>query len=129
VARSPELPVASRLDFAAYVGQLAVPAVGLGALAAAATGRRRTLVALLAGYFGVSAGMAWDSLRWEREADGRPLSGGKRAARAGRVAVFNFVWLLVVPRALINLAWRGGRIRYEKMAHDGAAAAGWDKAD
>jgi hypothetical protein len=127
VISSTRLSARSRLDFVAYVGQLAVPAVVAGAAAAAVvTGRKRSLVALLAGYLGVSAGLGWDALRWERRADGRALGGAERARRSLRVSLFNGFWLAVVPRALLNIALRGGPVRYEKMAHDGAGGAGWD---
>jgi glycosyltransferase involved in cell wall biosynthesis len=130
VILSRRLSAASRLDFIAYAGQLAVPAVAAGAAAAAlATGRKRTLVAILAGYLGVSAGLAWDSLRWESDPDGRPLPRGERLRRALRVTFFNGLWLLVVPRALLNLALRGGPVRYEKMEHEGSAKTNWEPGD
>ena len=91
-----------------------------------ATGRRRALLALLAGYLGVGAGLGWDALRWESRPEGGALGGGERARRSLRVALFNAFWLAVVPRALLNMALRGGPVRYEKMAHDGAAGAAWD---
>jgi cellulose synthase/poly-beta-1,6-N-acetylglucosamine synthase-like glycosyltransferase len=126
VVSSSNLSVGSRLDFATYVGQLAVPVVGTGALVAAVRGRPSTCLALVAGYLGLSAGLGWDSLRWERTASGSPVGAGERLRRSARVAVFNGLWLLVVPRALLNLAFRGGRIRYEKMPHDGATGKSWD---
>src|ERR1035437_9154498 len=114
------LSVAARLDFAAYVGQLAAPVVATGAAASAAvTGRRRSLAFIIAGYLGVSALLDWDSLRWERGPAGRPLDCGERARRTVRVSLFNGLWLLVVPRALVALAFRRGPIRYTKMEHDG----------
>jgi cellulose synthase/poly-beta-1,6-N-acetylglucosamine synthase-like glycosyltransferase len=126
VARSRRLPLRAKADFATYVGQLTVPALAVGAAAAAVRGRKGTLLTLLAGYLGVSVGLAWDSLRWERDGEGRPLGTRERASRALRVSLFSGLWLLVVPRALLNLALRGGGIRYEKMAHDGAATADWE---
>jgi hypothetical protein len=120
VMSSGRLTVAARLDFAAYVGQLAVPVVVAGAaVSAAVTGRRRSLVSIIAGYLGVSALLGWDSLRWERGLDGSPLGWGERAHRTVRVSLFNTLWLLVVPRALVDLAFRRGPIRYTKMVHDG----------
>jgi 1,2-diacylglycerol 3-beta-glucosyltransferase len=120
VMTSGRLSVAARLDFVAYVGQLAVPVVAAGAAASAAvTGRRRSLFFILAGYLGVSGLLGWDSLRWERGLDGRPLDRGERARRTVRVSLFNGLWLLVVPRALVDLAFRRGPIRYTKMEHDG----------
>jgi len=122
------LSVGSRLDFVTYVGQLAVPVVAFGAVASAcATGSKKTLWALLAGYLGVSAGLGWDSLRWERRPDGRQLGRTERLSRALRVSVFNGLWLLVVPRALLNLVIRGGPMRYEKMEHRGAAPSAWER--
>jgi cellulose synthase/poly-beta-1,6-N-acetylglucosamine synthase-like glycosyltransferase len=122
VLKSRRLSIGARLDFVAYVGQLAVPAVAIGATAAAvATGRRRSLVSIALGYLGISAMLGWDSLRWERRPDGGPLGGAERARRALRVSVFNALWLFVVPRALLDLALRRGPIRYVKMEHDGAA--------
>ena len=127
VLSSARLSAASRLDFVAYVGQLAVPAVVVGAAAATAvTGRKRSLVALLAAYLGISAGLGWDALRWETRPDGRALGGAERARRALRVSLFNALWLAVMPRALLNLALRGGPVRYEKMAHDGSGETRWD---
>lgn len=121
VVTSHRLPVAARLDFVAYVGLLAVPAVVAGAtVSAAVTGRRRSLVSMIAGYLGVSALLGWDALRWERGLDGRPLGLVERARRTVRVSLFNSLWLLVVPRALVDLAFRRGPIRYTKMEHDGA---------
>ena len=121
VVTSPKLSVAARLDFVTYTAQLAVPAVVVGAAAAAAvTGRRRGLVSILAGYLGVSAFLGWDALRWEKAADGGPIAAPERLARAARVSVFNGLWLLVVPRALLDLALRRGPVRYVKMEHDGA---------
>ena len=128
VVSSRRLSVASRLDFVTYVGQLAVPTVVLGAAASAAiTGRRRSFIVIIAGYLGVSAFLGWDSLRWERRPDGRPLGKGERLRRAFRISLFNGLWLLVVPRALLNLATRGGPIHYEKMEHDGASGLGRDE--
>ncbi len=126
VAASPGLSLGAKLDFAAYAGQLAVPAVGLGAAAAAVRGRRGMLVALLAGYFGVGAVLGWDALRWERAGEGSSLSGPPRLRRALRVALFSGVWLIAVPRALWRLAFGRGSIQYEKMPHDGEGSAGWD---
>jgi len=128
VVSSRRLSVAARLDFVTYIGQLAVPTVVVGAAASAAvTGRRRPLIAIAAGYLGVSAVLGWDSLRWERHPDGRPLGNGERLRRAVRVSLFNSLWLPVVPRALLNLATRRGPIRYEKMEHYGSRGPVWDE--
>jgi len=121
VVTSRKLSVAARLDFVAYAGQLAVPVVVIGAGAAAvATGRRRGLLSIVAGYLGISAFLGWDALRWESGSDGRQLEAPERLRRAVRVSLFNGLWLLVVPRALVDLAFRRGPIRYVKMEHDGA---------
>ena len=125
VAASTRLSVGARLDFAAYVGQLAIPAVVLGAAGAATlTGRRRGLLWIIAGYLGISAFLGWDSLRWEPDPSGNPLGKAERLRRSGRVSIFNGLWLVVVPRALANLALRRGPIRYVKMEHDGAGERG-----
>ncbi|HEY1167697.1 MAG TPA: glycosyltransferase family 2 protein [Candidatus Limnocylindrales bacterium] len=121
VVTSPKLSVLARLDFITYVGQLAVPPVLLGAAAASiATGRRRGVLSMLAGYLGFTALIGWDALRWERRPDGRPVAPQARLGRALRVSLFNGLWLFVVPRALLDLALRRGPVRYEKMQHDGA---------
>jgi len=121
VVASPKLSVAARLDFVAYAGQLAVPAVVIGsAAAAAATGRRRGLLSIIVGYLGISAFLGWDSLRWTKASNGDPLQAPERIRRAARVSLFNGLWLLVVPRALVDLAFRRGPIRYAKMEHHGA---------
>ena len=109
----------------AYVGQLAVPVVVLGAtVSAATTGRRRGVLAILAAYLGVSGVLGWDALRWETGPDGGPLPARERAVRSMRVSLFNGLWLLVVPRALCDLAFRRGPMRYSKMEHTGSASPG-----
>jgi 1,2-diacylglycerol 3-beta-glucosyltransferase len=120
VVGSSSLSAAARLDFVAYVSQLAVPPVVVGAAAAAVIGgRRRSLLSIAAGYLGVGALLGWDALRWESGPDGRPLRAAERLRRTSRVALFNGLWLLVVPRALAELAFRRGPVRYVKMDHDG----------
>ena len=86
---------------------------------AAVTGRRRSLVSIIAGYLSVSALLGWDALRWECGRDGGPLGRCERARRTVRVSIFNGLWLVVVPRALADLVFRRGPIRYTKMEHDG----------
>jgi 1,2-diacylglycerol 3-beta-glucosyltransferase len=134
VVASNRLSVGARLDFVAYVGQLTVPAVVLGAAGAAiVTRRRRGLLWIIAGYLGISAFLGWDALRWESDPSGNPPGTAERLRRSARVSIFNGLWLVVVPRALMNLALRRGPMRYVKMKHDGAgepdpnAAVGQDQ--
>ena len=123
VVTSSQLSIGSKLDFVAYVGQLAVPPIVLGAgVSAAVTGRGRGLLAILAGYLGVSALLGWDALRWETRGDRGRLRVRERVGRALRVSVFNGLWLLVVPKALMDLALRRGPIQYSKMEHAGTAS-------
>jgi len=130
VVKSPYLSVGARLDFLTYVGQLAVPPVVLGAAAGAVlTGRRRSLISLVAGYLGISGLLGWDALRWDRRPDGHALTGAERVRRGFRVAIFSGLWLAVVPRALLNLAFRRGSIRYAKMEHDGVGDPGRSRAE
>jgi GT2 family glycosyltransferase len=132
VLASPRLTPAARLDFVVYAGQLAVPSVVAGAFAGAVmSGRKRGLATLLGGYLGASALLAWDSLRWERlPGPGPEVSGlgpAERARRTARITLFNGLWLLVVPRALADLALRKGPIQYVKMEHRGAVDPGVER--
>jgi len=121
VVTSPKLSARARVDFVTYVGQLAMPPIILGAVAASiATRRGRGVLSLLAGYFGFTALIGWDSLRWQRRPDRRPLGARERLGRALRVSLFNGLWLLVVPRALLDMTRRRGPLRYVKMEHGGA---------
>jgi hypothetical protein len=123
VLTSARLSAGARLDFATYAGQLVVPTLGLGVAAAAVgAGRRGEIVGLAGGYIAAGAVLAWDSLRWERGEDGRPLATSVRARRTLRAALFNGIWLAAVPRALASLAFHGGPIRYVKMNHEGGHA-------
>jgi hypothetical protein len=120
VVGSHALPLSARLDFVAYVGQLAGPTVIAGACASAiVTGRKRSFVSIVASYVGVSVVLGWDSLRWTRATNGSRLASGERFLRSLRVALFSGLWLFVVPRALLDLALRRGPIRYLKMDHEG----------
>ena len=76
---------------------------------------------MVVGYLGISGLLGWDALRWERRPDGRPLVPAERLVRTLRVSAFNCLWLLVVPRALADLAFRRGSMRYVKMEHSGPA--------
>jgi hypothetical protein len=120
VIRSEHLSLVAKLDFAAYVGQLAVPPVMLGALAAAlATGRTRAAINLFGAYAAVAAGLGFDALRWEKRPDGSPLSSSARLRRSIRLTLFGTVWLAAVPAAMWRLATRQGAVVYDKMAHSG----------
>jgi 1,2-diacylglycerol 3-beta-glucosyltransferase len=122
VIGSRRLTAGARLDFITYVGQLAVPPIVLGAAASAAlTGRSRTLASLIGGYASAGALLGWDALRWETRPDGRPLCIPERLGRTVRVSIFNGLWLAAVPRALADLAFRRGPMRYTKMEHVGGA--------
>jgi glycosyltransferase involved in cell wall biosynthesis len=124
VVRSPWLSAGAKLDFCTYVGQLAVPALGLGVIAGSlASGRVKPAAGLAAGYVAAGAILGWDALRWET-AEGQPLPASERVARTARVAVFNLLWLLAIPRALLAIAARGGSIRYVKMEHTGSGEPG-----
>ncbi len=89
VLRSSALSKGAKLDFSIYATQLTVPPVFVGVAAASLVrGRRKSFVAMLAGYFGVSAVLAWDSLRWSGT-DGRELKPSSRARRSVQVTLFN----------------------------------------
>jgi 1,2-diacylglycerol 3-beta-glucosyltransferase len=121
IVASRKLSAGARLDFIVYAAQLAVPAVVFGAAGAAVmTHRRGGLLSMVAGYLGISAFLGWDALRWEADSSGQPIGATERIRRAARVSIFNALWLLVVPRALMGLATRRGPIRYVKMEHGGA---------
>jgi len=120
VVRSERLSPMARLDFVAYVGQLAAPPVLLGALAGAlATGRSRAVINLVGAYAAAAAGLGFDALRWEEQPDGLPLSFPARLRRSVRLALFGTVWLAAVPAAMWRLATRRGAVVYDKMAHSG----------
>jgi glycosyltransferase involved in cell wall biosynthesis len=121
VLRSSRLSLAAKADFVTYGAQLVVPPIVLGAATGAIARRRgKGFAAIVTGYFGASAILAWDSLRWAEPAGSRSrASRAGRAGRALRVTVFNGLWLLAVPRALANIALSRGPIRYVKMDHEG----------
>ncbi len=117
---SPALPLAARLDFAAYAGQLIVPPTILGAVGGALTGGSRGPAALIVGaYLGAGTALAWDGLRWESRRDGAALAPAERAGRAIRAGLFNGIWLAALPGGLWRLATRRGAVGYEKMDHVG----------
>jgi glycosyltransferase involved in cell wall biosynthesis len=117
VVSSSVLSPLARLDFATYVGQLAIPPVILGAAVGAVLGGAKALLILL-GAYGASAGiLAWDALRWEAGMDGEPLPAVERLRRSIRVVLFGGIWLASVPAALWRRATRQGAVRYDKMAH------------
>jgi hypothetical protein len=118
VLSSPRVSPIAKLDFAAYVGQLALGPVILGALARAwRTGRGGFARRLLATYALVAAGLAYDALRWETDRGGAPLLRSERLRRAARTALFGGVWLAAVPAAMWRLAMREGAVVYDKMDH------------
>jgi 1,2-diacylglycerol 3-beta-glucosyltransferase len=120
--RSPRVSPAAKLDFAVYGAQLAVPPFALGVIAGtAARGRKRRLLVLAAGYFGASAILAWDALRWD---EGATPEAGERLRRTVGVSLFNGIWLAAVPRALLNIALSRGPVRYVKMVHEGSGEPG-----
>jgi len=120
VLRSASLPVPSRLDFAAYAGQLFAPPILLGALAVGAAGRRpQAGVSLFAGYFAFLATLLFDALRWESGASGRSLAVPDRLRRSILGALFSSVWLAAVPVSMWRLATRRGPVGYDKMPHVG----------
>ncbi len=126
VLRSPKLSPAARFDFAAYVGQLAVPPAILGALAGAlAGGRRGAATALVGTYLATGSVLAWDALRWESDPDGRRLAPVERGRRALRAGLFSAVWLGAIPAAMWRLATRRGPVGYTKMAHVGGGRGEW----
>ena len=124
VLRSPLLSLSARLDFLAYAGQLLVAPLVAGAIVAGAVlGRPAPSAILIAGYLAAGALLAWVGLGREAAVDGLALSAVNRARGAFRGALFTFVWLVVIPAALLTLAVRRGALRYAKMAHGEAAAA------
>jgi 1,2-diacylglycerol 3-beta-glucosyltransferase len=122
VLRSPHLSPGAKMDFCVYGAQLAVPPMALGVVVGEALrGRKAELATLLVGYFGASAILAWDSLRWSE--GGAPRT-SERLTRTIRVSLFNGLWLAAVPRALASIAFKSGPIEYVKMAHEGTGEPG-----
>jgi hypothetical protein len=101
VLGSSHLSIRARADFGAYVAQLGMPGILLGALAGGLA-RRRLLAA---------AGIA---ATW----------GGALAllGRDPQAAAFSAVWVPVVPAAALRIALRRGPVRYDKMTHVGTGA-------
>ena len=123
VLASPAVSLAARIDFLAYVGQLAAPPLLAGAGAGALVRRQATAAAVLVAVYAAVAGvLAWDSLRWDGPAGGGGAHAVRRAARAVRAALFGTVWLAAVPAALWRLASRRGAVVYDKMEHAGGVA-------
>jgi hypothetical protein len=118
VLGSPWVTPRAKLDFAAYIGQLALPPVILGAVVRAwRTGRGRGARAILGAYALVAAGLTYDALRWETDSGGAPLLRTVRLRRALRAAAFGCMWLAAVPAAMWRLAMREGPVAYDKMEH------------
>lgn len=123
VVSSSRLPFRARWDFAAYGAQLLAPPLVLGAVAGAvATGSASMAAALVGTYLAAGGILAYDALRWELDASGRPPSFPIRLARSVRAALFSGIWLVAVPGALWRMAVRRGAVRYDKMAHGPAEA-------
>lgn len=122
VLASRRLSLRGRLDFAAYGGQLIAPPVILGALLGAATTGGTTLaVGLIASYLVAGGVLSFDSLRWERDAEGRAVSLPDRLARSIRAALFSLVWLAALNGALLRIATRRGPVRFDRTARAGAS--------
>ena len=118
------LPARARLDFVAYVGQLAAPPVLLGALVGLATaGAGGAAVGLAIEYAAAGSALCWAGLRFESIVEeGSRDSALERLGRVVRGGLFSSIWLIAVPGALVRIAVRRGPLRFEKMAHRAAAA-------
>jgi hypothetical protein len=124
VLASHRLSIGARLDFAAYGGQLLAPPLIIGAaLGSLGSGSSGSALALVGTYLAAGGILAFDALRWDVAADGRPLPIVDRLARSIRAAAFSVVWLAAVPGALWRLGTRRGRVRYDKMPHEGGHPA------
>ena len=124
VLGSDRLPLPAKVDFGLYVGQLAVAPLLLGLIGGSLRrGRTGVGLAFVAIYGLVGGTLAFDALRWETAPGGRPLSRPERVWRAGRVALFNGLWLAAIPGAMWRLATRKGPVGYDKMAHGTAPPA------
>lgn len=120
---SPRLPLRAKLDFAAYALQLVSPGLILGAAGGTIVRRRPAIAIALVGTYVAAGGvLAFDALRWELDADGRPPGYGERVYRGLRGAVFGAFWLIAIPGALVRLALRSGPVRYDKMPHVGSGS-------
>ena len=118
VLASPLLPLRAKLDFAAYVGQLATAPVILGTLAAALrTGMVLTAAAFLGGYLAASGLLAWVGLGREAAVDGLALPAGRRVGSAILAALFSVIWLAAIPGAFVRLALRRGPLTFAKTVH------------
>jgi glycosyltransferase involved in cell wall biosynthesis len=125
VMRSDRMSIGARLDFAAYAGQLLVPAFLLGAVGGGLRrGRPGPSLVLVGSYLAGGGVLAFDALRWDAAATGLPIGLGERTRRAARVACFSGLWLGAVPQALWRVAIRRGPVRYEKMDHGEDGRAG-----
>lgn len=120
---SRRLGLRAKLDFVAYALQLVSPGLILGAVPAAIAGRRPGIAVALVGTYVAAGGvLAFDALRWEVDAEGRPPTYAERVSRGLRGALFGAVWLVAIPGAILRLALRRGPVRYDKMAHVGSAS-------
>lgn len=118
VVRSHALPWRARLDFAIHGGQLLVPALAAGIVAAAIADRRPGRAICVLGPVGIGGiWLAYDSLGADVDPGGCEIDRRTRIGRAAGLAAFEGLWFLVVPVALWRLATRRGGLRYAKTTH------------
>ena len=118
VLRSRVLSRSARLDFAMYGAQLLVPPFTVGLIAGAMVDRQTVGPAIVLGAYGIAAlTLSYDALHAETSPTGDLLDRRTRTSRALAVAVFETLWIPVVPVALWRLATRRGPLRFAKMPH------------
>ena len=110
------------VDFAVYGMQLMAPPIILGAMLGAVVNLRPgPAPALIAIYLLAGGVLAFDALRWDRADQRGTMPILERTLRSVRVAMFSAVWLVAVPGALLRIAFRRGRPRFDKTARAGAS--------
>ncbi len=120
--RSGRLSRRARWDFAVYGVQLMAPPIILGAMLGAVVNLRPgPLPALIAIYLLAGGVLAFDALRWDRPDQAGTMPILERTLRSVRVAMFSAVWLVAVPGALVRIAVRRGRPRFDKTARSGTS--------
>ncbi len=118
VLRSRVLSRSARLDFAMYGAQLLAPPFTVGLIAGAMVDRQTVGPAIVLGAYGIAAlTLSYDALHAETSPTGDLLDRRTRTSRALAVAVFETLWIPVVPVALWRLATRRGPLRFAKMPH------------